>query len=141
MTLDPRIEMEHFKLKLKDYRYNQLKAIHLNEELKRIAYELENVNGVDPSKEGGQTYHSGAKPNRWYELIVEEEETIKERDECIRTNKMIDKVLKMLSEEEETIIRDAFINFRSVNRAARHHNYNLTYFYEKIDNILIRLFE
>lgn len=141
MTLDPRIEMEHFKLKLKDYRYNQLKAIHLNEELKRIAYELENVNGVDPSKEGGQTYHSGAKPNRWYELIVEEEETIKERDECIRNNKMIDKVLKMLSEEEETIIRDAFINFRSVNRAARHHNYSQYYMYEKIDTILIKLFE
>lgn len=142
MTIDPRTELEHFKRVLKDYNYNSLKIQQLNQELARIDYELDAVSGVDPSKDTrGDGYNSGAKPNRWYELLEEEDGIIKERDEFKRKNQNIDRILSMMAAEDEKLIRDAYINYKTVQKAAEHYHYNTTYMYEKIDGILIKLFK
>jgi hypothetical protein len=142
MTIDPRIELEHFKRVLKDYNYNALKIQQLNKELARIDYELDSVSGVDPSKDTqGDSYNSGAKSNRWYELLEEEDSIIKERDEFKRKNQNIDRILSMMPKEEETLIRDAYINYKTVQKAAEHYHYNPYYMYEKIDAILIKIFK
>ena len=67
-------ELKHWKVFLQDYSYYRTKLGGLQKDLDHIGYELSQVKGVSFDHQGGvASYHSGAKPDRFYELIEEKE--------------------------------------------------------------------
>lgn len=141
MTLTPRDEMEHFKRMLKDYKYNELKIQYYTDLLGQIAYELSGVSGVNPDKiPSGNSYNSGAKSYRWYELLDNEAEMKKKKEEFEAKNALVDRMLNFMEEEDSEFLRDAFINYKTFKQCAKAKNYGINYLYQKVDRILAKVF-
>lgn len=137
-----REQMEHFKRELKDYRYNRLMIQYYADLLGQINYELSGVSGVNPDKiPSGNSYNSGAKSYRWYELLDNEQEMRRKKEEYEAKNELIDRKLNfMFDEEEREFLRDAFINYKTFKQCAKAKNYGINYLYQKVDRILAKVF-
>lgn len=134
-------ELSHFKRMLKDYRYNELKIQYYKDLLEQIEYELSGVGGVNFDKiPSSNVYNSGAKPYRWYELLETEADMIRKKEEFEGKNRMMDNALSVLNEEEQKLIRDAYMNYKNFRLCAKAYNYDINYLYQKIDRILLKVF-
>lgn len=106
------LEISHVKRYLRDYRYWQEKVTYLNQELERVRYEMSQVKGVSFDHEGGvSSYHSGAKPDRFYELLNEADKISADRSIAI---KHVTEIQRICEEAEDSyIMTEVFVNGRS----------------------------
>lgn len=107
-------KIEQFKRDLKSYEYYQKKVQQCNEELEVIAHKLEGVSSPCVKdviyENAGNPYSNVNK----LQLMIEEDELIKERDKYIGMIGEIDaKLLKIHNTDEKEMIIDLYIKKKS----------------------------
>lgn len=134
-------KIEQFKRELKSYEYYQKKVQQCNEELEVIAHKLEGVSSPCVKdviyENAGNPYSNVNK----LQLMIEEDELIKERDKYIGMIGEIDaKLLKIHNTDEKEMIIDLYIKKINHEKVATDNYYaNRAGMYKRINAILAKI--
>lgn len=134
-------KIEQFKRELKSYEYYQKKVQQCNEKLEVIAHKLEGVSSPCVKdviyENAGNPYSNVNK----LQLMIEEDELIKERDKYIGMIGEIDaKLLKIHNTDEKEMIIDLYIKKINHEKVATDNYYaNRAGMYKRINAILAKI--
>lgn len=133
--------IEQFKRELKSYEYYQKKVQECNEELEVIAHKLEGVSSPCVKdviyENAGDPYSNINK----LQLMIEEDELVKERDKYIEMISGIDaRLLKVPNSDEREMIIDLYIKKVNHEKVASDNYYaNRAGMYKRINAILAKI--
>ncbi len=131
--------IETFKDELKhlfDY-YNEIKRI--KEEINILEYEMENVKGLDYSKQKGNSLNEAAIQNKKLEMIEKMDILRKKLKREIDKVKAINEVLDCMEESEKELVYEVIAKRRKYKEVCEERNINNTSsLFSQINNIISR---
>lgn len=131
--------IETFKDELKhlfDY-YNEIKRI--KEEINILEYEMENVKGLDYSKQKGNSFNEAAMQNKKLEMIEKMDILEKKLKREIDKVKAINEVLDCMEESEKELVYEVIAKRRKYKEVCEERNINNTStLFSQINNIISR---
>lgn len=110
-------DIKHIKSYLRDYRFYQRKLEECERKIEQIEYELQGVKGVSFDHEGAvESYHSGAKPDRFHELMEELDRVQENKAEASHHIEEIKKICE--TAEDSYIMTEVFLKGRTYDSLA-----------------------
>lgn len=136
--MDIKVEVRYIRRKLEDFEYFEHKLRNVEEMLEAVHYELSSVKGVSFDKEAsGEKYSSGAKPDRFYELMQKEAELVEQAKVCKRNMAEIEQIISRSKDRE--LLEEIYINHKPIRQYADENHYAVSTVYDKIWNAILNL--
>ena len=136
MSKEENKRVEAYKNELKNIWFYQEEETRLQSLIDDILYEMENVKGVDYSKQVGSNNPSAAE-NKKLKLIEVYNKYLKKKKEIVDKEKSVCRVLNRMKKEERDLVIDVVTGNKKYREICEEKNISSSSLFNQINNIIL----
>lgn len=129
--------VEAYKNELKNLWYYMRLQLDLENDIDLMEYDMGGVKGIDYSKEMGGTFNPEATEQRRLKMIEEYNRLLEKKEEIVRKQRCICRVLNCMAEDDRNLVIDVIANHRKYRDVCEERNITSTASLANIINDII----